>query len=114
MFKNIRDMCTPASIYFVLSIFTLLVMIISNIGNKSTLCVGNYDCPVDNLLVIFLLKLGYILFATIVLDSLCKNGYGSLSWILLFFPLLAYFVALGLFMIYRNSTIIMIDEEVYN
>ena len=60
LIKDIKKMCSPAIVYLLLSLLSLIVLVISNIGNKSTLCVGDYDCPVDNLLVIFLLKLGYI------------------------------------------------------
>ena len=111
MFGKLKKMCTPAIIYFILSMVTLIVMVLSNVGNKRTFCMGSYDCPVDNLVLIYILKLGYILFATIVLDSLCKNGYKSISWFLVFFPLFAYFASLGLFMIYKNSNSIMIQEE---
>jgi hypothetical protein len=115
MLDKLKKMCTPATIYFILSITTLIVMVISNIGNTRTLCMGSYDCPVDSLLLIYIIKLGYILFSTIVLDSLCKNGYGSISWFLVFFPLMAYFVSLGLFMIYKKSLIdsVMIQEQEY-
>ena len=114
MFGKLKKMCKPAIIYFILSMVTLIVMVLSNMGNNTTFCMGSYDCPVDNLLIIYLVKLGYILFSTIILDSLCNNGYGSISWFLLFFPLFAYFASLGLFMIYKNSNSIMIQEEDWN
>lgn len=110
MFSKLNKMCKPAVIYFVLSMITLLVMVLSNLGNNKTLNMGSYECPVDNLVLVYVLKLGYILFATIILDSLCKNGYKSISWFLVFFPLFAYFASLALFMLYKNSNIIMISE----
>ena len=113
MLDNLKKMCTPATIYFILSLTTLIVMVLSNIGNKRIFCMGEYDCPVDNVLLIYIIKLGYILFTTIVLDSLCKNGYGTISWFLVFFPLMAYFAALGLFMIYKNSSMVLIQEQDY-
>ena len=111
MFNTLKKMCKPATVYFILSVVTLIVMILSNIGNRRTFCMGEFECPVDNLFLIYLIKLGYILFTTIVLDSLCKNGYGSISWFLVFFPLLAYFVSLGLYMVYRNSMVIVVEDE---
>jgi len=113
MLDKLKKMCTPAAIYFILSLTTLIVMVLSNMGNKRTLCVGSYDCPVDSVLLVYIIKLGYILFSTIVLDSLCKNGYGSISWFLVFFPIMAYFASLGLFMIYKNSSSVMIQEQEY-
>ena len=111
MFNTLKKMCKPATVYFILSVVTLIVMILSNIGNRRTFCMGEFECPVDNLFLIYLIKLGYILFTTIVLDSLCKNGYASISWFLVFFPLLAYFVSLGLYMVYRNSMVIVVEDE---
>jgi hypothetical protein len=111
MLGEIKKLCTPAMIYFLISVFTLLTMIISNIGNQSSFCMGNYDCPVDNIYLIYIIKALYLLFVTIVLDSLCKNGYGNISWFLVFLPILFYFVLLGGFMIMKQSSVIVIDHD---
>ena len=110
MLGKIKKMCTPAIIYFLISVFTLLVMIISNMGNKGSFCMGNYDCPIDNIYLIYIIKAIYLLFVTIVLDSLCKNGYTNISWFLLFLPILFYFVLLGGFMIMKRSSVLVIEE----
>ena len=107
MLRSLKKLCSPAMIYFVISISTLLVMIFSNIGNTNRFCMGEFECPVDNVFVIYITKLAYLLFVTVILDSLCKNGYASISWFLVFFPILFYFVVLGLFMIRQNSTLIL-------
>jgi len=113
--KDIKKMCTPAIVYLLLSIFSLLVLIFSNLGNRTTLCVGEFDCPVDNVFVVLVIKALYITFITIVLDSLCKNGWSSISWFLVFLPIFFFFITLGLFMIYKNEgmnqTIILLDQE---
>jgi hypothetical protein len=115
LIKDIKKMCTPAIIYLLLSVFSLLVLVFSNLGNRTTLCVGEYNCPVDNIFVIFVIKTLYIAFVTIVLDSLCKNGWGTISWFLVFLPIIFFFVVLGLFMIYQNNnknqTILLVQEE---
>lgn len=111
MLKEIRKLCTPAMVYFLLSVFSLFMLIFSNRKNVSTLCMGNYTCPIESLLTVYLVKLVYLSIVTIILDSLCKNGYTSISWFLLFLPLIFYFVALGLFMVNRNSTIIVVEQE---
>ncbi|MAC41668.1 MAG: hypothetical protein CMJ05_07750 [Pelagibacterales bacterium] len=110
MLGQIKKMCTPAMIYFLISVFTLLVMIISNIGNQGSFCMGNYDCPIDNIYLIYIIKAIYLLFVTIVLDSLCKNGYTNISWFLLFLPIIFYFVVLGGFMIMKRSSVLVIEE----
>ncbi len=57
----------------------------------------------------------YIAFFTIVLDSLCKNGWGYISWFLVLLPIIFFFVVLGFFMIYqnqvKNQTIVYIEED---
>lgn len=111
MLSSIKKLCTPAMIYFFISVSTLLVMIFSNLGNNNRFCMGVFECPVDNIFPIYIIKLIYLLFVTIVLDSLCKNGYSSISWFLVFFPILFYFVALGLFMIKQNSNVLVIQDE---
>ena len=109
MLVNLKKMCTPAMVYFLVSITTLLAMILLNWGNRNKLCMGEFECPVDNIYVIYVVKLAYLLFITIILDSLCKNGYASISWFLVFFPILFYFLALGMFMIKQNSTVTVIQ-----
>jgi len=113
MLGKIKSLCTPAMVYFLISVITLFYMIVNNLGNKRTFCMGEYDCPVDNINVIYLIKIVYLLFVTIVLDSLCKNGYASISWFLVFFPVLFFFAVLGLFMINQNSTILLVNEDEY-
>jgi hypothetical protein len=102
-FNKVKKLCTPAFVYFVISIVALIIMMINNGGNTDKFCLGKYDCPVQNVWMIYLIKLVYILFITIVLDSLCKNGFAPISWFLVFFPIVLFFVALGLFMIGQNS-----------
>ena len=104
LIKYFRKMCTPAIIYLLLSVFAFLVLVFTNMGNQTTLCVGDYECPVDNLFFIYFIKVLYIVFFTIILDSLCQNGWGAFSWFLVFLPIIFFFVILGAFMIFKNST----------
>ena len=107
MFNKLKKLCTPAMLYFVLSIISFIVMLIVNGNNVTTLCIGEFECPTDNVYVLYFFNLIYILFFTIVLDSLCKNGFTPLSWLLVLFPIVMFFVLLGLFMVYQNKTISM-------
>jgi len=113
MLSNIKKLCTPAMIYFIISVSTLLAMIVSNIGNSRRFCMGEFECPVDNVFLIYIIKMAYLLFVTIVLDSLCKNGYASISWFLIFFPILFFFVILGIFMIKQNTRVVIKNEPEY-
>ncbi len=81
-------------------------------GNKRKFCMGNYECPIENVSLIYIIKMLYILLVTIILESLCKNGYSSISWFLILFPFLFFFIALGFFMInQKNSTVLLISER---
>ena len=111
MLNQIKKLCTPAMVYFLISISTLFMMIFSNRNSVSTLCMGEYKCHVESLFFIYIVKLAYLFIVTIILDSLCKNGYKSISWFLLLLPLLFYFVLLGLFMVKQNSTVVVEQEQ---
>ncbi len=112
MFKKIQRLCTPAKVYFFISILSLIYMMVSNMGNKRKFCMGNYECPIENVSLIYIIKMLYILLVTIILESLCKNGYSSISWFLILFPFLFFFIALGFFMIkQKNSTVLLISER---
>lgn len=85
---DLRKMCTPATIYFVISLFFLILIGVSNLKETDRLCVGDYSCYVGNNTLVFLLNAIYILFWTFILDLMCKNGYSSLSWFILLLPFL--------------------------
>ena len=99
---DIMHLCTPATIYFVISIIGLILLGVSNLGNEDRLCVGNYSCNVGSNTVVFVLNAVYILFWTFVLDLMCKNGYSILSWFVLLLPFILSFMFLA--MIFARST----------
>ena len=66
---------------------------------KNKYCVGMFNCAVKTLIPIFLIKFGYIMFWTFILDMLCKNGYTQLSWLILLFPFIMFFILIGLFIL---------------
>ena len=96
---NLKKMCTPATIYFVISLISLIVLGVMNIGDNETLCVGNYNCHVGNKSLVFIIDGIYILFWTFVLDLMCKNGYTDLSWFILLLPFILSFLFIGMVMI---------------
>ena len=97
--KRIKDLCTPAAIYFVLSILTILIILIQNLGNTNRYKVGNFSCRVTNTTLLFVVKLIYVLFWTYVLNLICKDGHSELSWILLFLPFFVFTLMVIFFMI---------------
>lgn len=99
---NLKKLCTPSFIYFVISLIALVIMGIQNLsGNDETFCLGNYKCNVGNKLIVFLLNAIYILFWTFVLDLMCKAGYSELSWFIVLIPFILFFLFLGI-IIYKS------------
>jgi len=96
---DLRRMCTPATIYFVISLIFLIVMGVSNLNETDRLCLGDYSCYVGSNTMVFLLNAIYILFWTFILDMLCKNGYSSISWFILLLPFILSLVILAVVMI---------------
>ena len=96
---NLRKMCTPATIYFVISLVALILLGISNLNTSDRLCIGDYSCYVGNNTIVFVLNAIYILFWTFILDLMCKGGYGSLSWFILLLPFILTFLFLTMVMI---------------
>lgn len=103
---NLRKLCNPSMIYFVLSMIALVLIGIQNIqSDDKTLCVGAYKCNIGSKITVFVLNAIYILFWTFLLDMMCKNGYSDLSWILVLVPLLLFFLFLGL-ILYQSPKLI--------
>tara|TARA_Y100000992_G_C21128813_1_gene425574 strand:- start:179 stop:493 length:315 start_codon:yes stop_codon:yes gene_type:complete len=94
--KSIKDLCTPAALYFVISFVSLIAMIVQNYGNTDTYCIGQYECNVSSTIFIFVLKALYILFWTWLLDLICKAGYTKVSWFIVLLPFVLLFVLIGL------------------
>ena len=97
--KKLKDLCTPALIYFVISILALVLVVLQNLGNNNSYHVGSFSCRVPNTVSIFVIKIIYILFWTYVLNLICKDGHTSLSWLLVLLPWILLFVMMGILMI---------------
>jgi hypothetical protein len=96
---DLRKMCTPATIYFIISLIALIILGLSNLSTPDQLCIGDYSCYVGNNTVVFILNAIYIVFWTFILDLMCKNGYADLSWIILLLPFILTFVFYAMIMI---------------
>lgn len=97
--KTVKELCTPAMIYFVISIIALAMVLLQNLSNQNSYNVGSFSCRVPSTALVFIVKLIYILFWTWVLNLICKDGHTSISWLLVLLPWILLFVMMGLLMI---------------
>ena len=95
---GLRKLCTPAYLYLVISVFSIIIIMLQNGSNSNTYCMGNYSCQVPNIYLIFVVKFIYVLFWTWILNLLCKAGYPGVSWLLLLFPFILMFIFIIAFM----------------
>jgi hypothetical protein len=95
---RLKDLCTPALLYFVISIIGLLMAALQNLGNNDSYSLGSFSCRVPNTTVMFVLQLVYILFWTWVLNLICKDGHVGISWLLVLFPFILLFVLIAIIM----------------
>ena len=97
--KSLKELCTPAVIYFVISIVSLVVVLLQNLTNTNSYNIGSFSCRVPNTAMVFIVKLVYVLFWTYVLNLICKDGHTGLSWLLVLLPWILLFVIIGLLML---------------
>lgn len=93
---GLRNLCAPAHIYFAVSIVALIVIYFQNWRHVNVYCLGSYECEVSNTSLIFLVKLGYILFWTWILNLMCHSGASSIAWLFVLVPFLIFFILLSL------------------
>jgi len=98
-FVGLRNLCTPAYVYLVISSIALAVMFMQNIGNSTIYCLGSFSCDVSNTSMIFVIKLIYILFWTWLLNVICRGGATAFSWLLVLLPFIMLFLVLAMMML---------------
>ena len=91
-------LCSPALLYFIVSIIGLILVLFQNLGNTNSYNIGNFSCRVPNTLLVFIIKFIYILFWTYILNLICKDGHVGISWLLVLFPFILLFGIIGLLM----------------
>ena len=93
---NTRTLCSPAFIYFAVSILGLLIVIFNNLGNKNIYNLGTFSANVPSTALIFIIKFIYILFLTWILNLICRDGHSGVAWILVLFPFIILFLIMWL------------------
>ena len=97
--KKLNQLCNPAKFYFIISMIALVIMLLQNLGYNNSYHVGSFSCRVPSTILVFIVKLIYILFWTWVLNLICKDGHTGISWLLVLLPFLLLFVIIGLLML---------------
>ena len=92
---GLRNLCTPAYLYLVISAITVLVIALQNFGNNNVYCLGSMYCEVNNKMTIFIMKVIYILLWTWFLNFLCSQGLETVSWVLVLIPYVLMFLLIA-------------------
>jgi hypothetical protein len=94
------NLCSPAKLYLIISLLSLIALFYQNYSNPKKYCVGIFETKSDcNNRFYFLFKIMYIAFWLFILQKLCSKGYSTISWILVLLPILAMFILIGLILI---------------
>jgi hypothetical protein len=96
---GLKNICTPAYVYLVISVIALIIMAFQNLGNNGVYCIGLYSCNTTSIFMIFVLKLLYIVFWTWVLNIICRGGAPGLAWFFVLLPYILMFIFIGILFI---------------
>ena len=96
---GLKNICTPAYVYLIISAISLIVMAFQNVGHNNTYCIGSYNCNVSSVLMIFILKALYIVFWTWVLNVICRGGAPGLAWFFVLLPFILMFIFIAMLLL---------------
>jgi hypothetical protein len=97
--RTLKELCTPAALYFIISMIGLVLVMLQNLGNTDSYNVGSFSCRVPNTFFVFIVKFIYIIFWTYILNLICKDGHVGISWLLVLLPWILLFVIMGMIML---------------
>jgi hypothetical protein len=98
LMDRIRKLCTPAYVYLVISVIALVLMGFQNVGNSTEYCAGSYSCAVNSTILVFVVKILYVIFWTWILNLICKAGAPIVSWVLVLLPFVLMFLLIAIYM----------------
>ena len=96
---DFRHLCKPAIVHLAISVVVLIGIAYQNMGLNNMYCMGSYSCYVPSTAAVIFCEGIYIMFWTWILHLMCRTGYASISWFLVVFPILLFFVLIGLMML---------------
>jgi hypothetical protein len=100
MLFKINQLCTPAYLFFMISMVLLVIVAIQNMmeKNKTDYSMGRYRCRVPSCMLMFVLKVLYIIFWTWVLNLMCKDGHKDIAWFVFLLPYIIWFTMIAMMM----------------
>ena len=109
-FNVFSNLCTPAKLYFTISLILLAVSLYYDItrNEKDKICLGKVSCKLESKPLFYVLNILFILLWAFILNLLCSFGWSKLSWFLFLFPYIllgiAFLTIAGIvFTVARNS-----------
>jgi hypothetical protein len=93
--KKLKELCTPAFLYFTLSMLSILISVVQNLGNSRRYNLGMLTARVPSTFLVFFVQIIYILFWTWVLNLMCKDGHKEIAWFLVLIPFILLFLVMG-------------------
>ncbi len=97
---GLSKLCAPASVYLIISMIAMVIMLAQNYGNTNVYCLGEFSCQVSSTVLIFVIKLFYILFWTWILNLICRAGAPAISWFLVIIPFIIFFIFITAMMVF--------------
>lgn len=107
MNKYIKSLCTPAYIYFILAVISTVLYIYTMLrssGGESDVIRHHYT------FIGVVCKIAWHVLFLLFLDYLCRKGYKTISWVILFLPFIMMMMIMVLLM-YVFSFISTNDES---
>lgn len=102
MFSIIKNLCTPAYVYLIISTIAISIIAIQNLMNNDTYCLGNYTCRNTDPVFIFIFKIMWVIFWTWLLNMICSRGGETgknIAWVLVLIPYVILFILLSYFIL---------------
>ena len=100
--KIIKNLCKPAYVYLIISLISTIILMIQNGGNDTKFCLGSFSCQIVSMSLFFIVQAIYTAIWVFILNWVCNSGYKNISWALVVFPYLLFFVALGV-LVYNSK-----------
>jgi len=94
-----EKLCTPAYVYLVVSVITIIVMAIQSMTSQGLYCAGTFACSTTNIYLLFFMKILYVAFWTWLLNLFCKKVSPILSWILVAGPFVLMLIFISMYLL---------------